>query len=67
MAKSLFLKNCDVIVTMDAERREIRGGAIHIVGDRIVGIGAGFGIAGAGMGRGVDGATGAPAPGRKPG
>ena len=42
MAKSLFLKNCDVIVTMDAERREIRGGAIHIVGDRIVGIGAGL-------------------------
>jgi len=42
LAKSLFLKNCDVIVTMDAERREIRGGAIHIVGDRIVGIGAGL-------------------------
>ncbi len=40
MAKSLFLKNCDVIVTMDAARREIRGGAIHIVGDRIVAIGA---------------------------
>lgn len=40
MAKSLFLKNCDVIVTMDAERREIRGGAIHVVGDRIAAIGA---------------------------
>ncbi len=40
MVKSLFLKNCDVIVTMDAERREIRGGAIHIVGDRIMAIGA---------------------------
>ena len=40
MTKSLFLKNCDVIVTMDAERREIRGGAIHIVGDRIAAIGA---------------------------
>ncbi len=38
--KSLFLQNCDVIVTMDAERREIRGGAIHIVGDRIEAIGA---------------------------
>ena len=40
MVKSLFLKNCDVIVTMDAERQEIRGGAIHIVGDQIVAIGA---------------------------
>ena len=37
---SLFLKNCDVVVTMDVARREIRGGAIHIVGDRIVAIGA---------------------------
>ncbi len=40
MVKSLFLKNCDVIVTMDADRREIRGGAIHIVGDQIKAIGA---------------------------
>lgn len=40
MAKSLFLKNCGVIVTMDAERREIRGGGVHIVGDQIVAIGA---------------------------
>jgi 8-oxoguanine deaminase len=40
LAKSLFLKNCDVIVTMDAERREIHGGAVHIVGDQIVAIGA---------------------------
>jgi cytosine/adenosine deaminase-related metal-dependent hydrolase len=40
LAKSLFLKNCDVIVTMDARRREIRGGAIHVVGDRIAAIGA---------------------------
>jgi 8-oxoguanine deaminase len=40
VAKSLFLKNCDVIVTMDAERREIRRGSIHIVGDQIVAIGA---------------------------
>ena len=40
MAKSLFLKNCDTIVTMDAWRREIRGGAIHVVGDRIAAIGA---------------------------
>jgi 8-oxoguanine deaminase len=40
LAKSLFLKNCDVIVTMDAERREIRGGAIHLVGDQIAAIGA---------------------------
>jgi cytosine/adenosine deaminase-related metal-dependent hydrolase len=42
MAKSLFLKNCDVIVTMDAERREIRDGAIHIVDDRIMAIGPGL-------------------------
>lgn len=40
MSRSLFLKNCDVVVTMDAERREIRGGAIHIVGDRIEAVGA---------------------------
>ena len=39
MTKSLFLRNCDVIVTMDAVRREIRGGAIHIVGNRIEAIG----------------------------
>jgi cytosine/adenosine deaminase-related metal-dependent hydrolase len=38
--RSLFLKNCDVIVTMDAERRELRGGGIHIVGDQIVAISA---------------------------
>jgi 8-oxoguanine deaminase len=40
VAKSLLLKNCDVIVTMDSDRREIRGGSIHIVGDQIVAIGA---------------------------
>ena len=40
MRKSLFLKNCDVVVTMDAERREIRGGAIHVVGDQIRAVGA---------------------------
>ncbi len=40
MPRSLFLKNCDVIVTMDAERRELRGGGIHIVGDQIVAISA---------------------------
>ena len=40
MGKSLFLKNCDVVVTMDAQRREIRGGAIHIVGDEIRAVGA---------------------------
>jgi len=40
VVKSLFLKNCDMIVTMDAERREIRNGAVHIVGDQIKAIGA---------------------------
>lgn len=42
MVKSLFLKNCDVIVTMDAERREIRGGGIHILGDEIKALSAGL-------------------------
>jgi len=42
VVKSLFLKNCDVIVTMDAERREIRGGGIHILGDEIKALSAGL-------------------------
>ena len=39
LAKTLFLKNCGVIVTMDADRREIRGGSIHVVDGRIAAIG----------------------------
>jgi cytosine/adenosine deaminase-related metal-dependent hydrolase len=39
MPSSLFLKNADVIATMDGDRREIRKGSIHIVGDQIVAIG----------------------------
>ncbi len=40
MSRSLFLKNADLVVTMDADRRELRGASIHIVGDRIAAIGA---------------------------
>jgi 8-oxoguanine deaminase len=36
---SLFLKNADMVVTMDEARRELRGGSIHIIGDRIVAVG----------------------------
>lgn len=39
MNSSLFLKNADVIVTMDTGRRELRGGSIHVVGDQIAAIG----------------------------
>jgi len=39
LVTSLFLNNADVIVTMDDARREIRRGAVHIVGDQIVAIG----------------------------
>jgi len=40
MSRSLFLKNADLVVTMDAGRRELRGASIHILGDRIAAIGA---------------------------
>ena len=39
MEKSLYLKNADVVVTMDAARREIAGGHIHIVGREIRSVG----------------------------
>ncbi|HUO23376.1 MAG TPA: 8-oxoguanine deaminase [Caulobacteraceae bacterium] len=39
MSRSLFLKNADVVVTMDADRRELRGASIHVLGDRIAAIG----------------------------
>lgn len=40
MSRSLFLKNADMVMTMDTDRRELRGASIHIVGDQIVAIGA---------------------------
>jgi cytosine/adenosine deaminase-related metal-dependent hydrolase len=36
---TLLLKNAEVIVTMDAQRRELRGGALFIENERIVGAG----------------------------
>jgi cytosine/adenosine deaminase-related metal-dependent hydrolase len=38
MIKSLLLKNADLVLTMDDERREIRGADIHIVGNEIVAV-----------------------------
>jgi cytosine/adenosine deaminase-related metal-dependent hydrolase len=40
MSRSLFLKNAEVVVTMDAARRELRGAGVHIVGDQIAAVGA---------------------------
>jgi cytosine/adenosine deaminase-related metal-dependent hydrolase len=45
MTQSLLLRNADVIVTLDAERREIRGGFIHVVGPEIRAVGEGPGPA----------------------
>ncbi len=39
MPKTLLVKNADVLVTMDAARREIRGGGLFIEGNRIVAVG----------------------------
>ena len=36
MARTLLLKNADILVTMDEERREIPDGAVYIEGNRIV-------------------------------
>jgi len=41
LAKTLLLKNADVIVTMDGARRELRSGWIHICGGKIVAVGQG--------------------------
>ncbi|MCJ2045309.1 8-oxoguanine deaminase [Methylobacterium sp. J-078] len=38
---SLLLRNADVLVTMDAARREIRGGGVYIEDNRIVAVGSG--------------------------
>jgi cytosine/adenosine deaminase-related metal-dependent hydrolase len=36
---SLLLRNADVLVTMDHDRREVRGGGVYIEGNRIVAVG----------------------------
>ncbi|SDD42194.1 8-oxoguanine deaminase [Paraburkholderia lycopersici] len=38
-ARTLLLKNADMLVTMDGARREIRGGGIYAEGNRIVAVG----------------------------
>ncbi|WP_321816462.1 MULTISPECIES: 8-oxoguanine deaminase [unclassified Paraburkholderia] len=37
--RTLLIKNADMLVTMDGERREIRGGGLYIEGNRIVAVG----------------------------
>ena len=39
MAKTLLVKNADLLVTMDGERREIKQGGLYIVGNLIVQVG----------------------------
>jgi 8-oxoguanine deaminase len=39
MPRTLLAKNADVVVTMDADRREIRNGGLLIEGNRIVAVG----------------------------
>ena len=34
--RTLVLKNADMLVTMDAARREIAGGCVHVEDNRIV-------------------------------
>jgi 8-oxoguanine deaminase len=41
MPKTLLLKNADMVATMDDTRREIPGGGVFIVGNRIEAVGAG--------------------------
>jgi len=41
LAKTLLLKNADVIVTMDAARTELTSGWIHIAGGKIIALGQG--------------------------
>jgi cytosine/adenosine deaminase-related metal-dependent hydrolase len=39
MAKTLLVTNADILVTMDAARREIRGGGVYAEANRIVAVG----------------------------
>jgi cytosine/adenosine deaminase-related metal-dependent hydrolase len=38
--RTLLVRNADVLVTMDGRRREIRGGGLFAVGNRITAVGA---------------------------
>jgi 8-oxoguanine deaminase len=40
MPKTLLIKNADVLVTMDTQRREIKGGGLYVEDNRIVSVGA---------------------------
>ena len=40
MTRTLLIKNADVLVTMDAQRREIRDGAVFVRGNVIEAVGA---------------------------
>jgi 8-oxoguanine deaminase len=40
-ARTLLVRNADILVTMDAQRREIRGGGLFAEGGRITAVGAG--------------------------
>jgi 8-oxoguanine deaminase len=40
MPRTLLLKNADILVTMDDERREIAGGGVYVEDNRIVQVGA---------------------------
>jgi cytosine/adenosine deaminase-related metal-dependent hydrolase len=39
MPRTLLARNADVVVTMDAERREIRNGAIYVLDNRVAAVG----------------------------
>ena len=39
MKRTLLARNADVLVTMDARRREIRGGGVYVEGSAIVAVG----------------------------
>ena len=39
MRKTMLVKNADVVVTMDAARREIRNGGLFVADQRIVAVG----------------------------
>jgi cytosine/adenosine deaminase-related metal-dependent hydrolase len=39
MTRTLLATNADVLVTMDADRREIRGGGVYVVGNAIAAVG----------------------------
>jgi cytosine/adenosine deaminase-related metal-dependent hydrolase len=40
MSRTLLVKNAEILVTMDAARREIQGGGVYVEDDRIVAVGA---------------------------